>query len=137
MVERRRSCVFCLHENRLLAIELEDPTTRKRFWSLPGGAIEAGETASEAAIRETFEETGYRVQLTSRGFPTSYHFRWNCQTYDCTTYWFTAELKPTLPAVVDDATYLLKRQWLPWPKSDFLFSNNPAFNEAFERLSST
>ena len=137
MVERRRSCVFCLHENRLLAVELEDPTTRKRFWSLPGGAIETGETASEAAIRETFEETGYQVELTSRGFSTNYQFRWNCQTYDCKTYWFTAELEPTSPAVVDDASYLLKRQWLPWPKSDFLFSNNPAFNEAFEQLSST
>ena len=137
MVERRRSCVFCLHESRLLAIELEDPTTRKRFWSLPGGAIETGETASEAAIRETSEETGYQVELTSRGFSTNYQFRWNCQTYDCKTYWFTAELEPTSPAVVDDATYLLKRQWLPWPKSDFLFSNNPAFNEAFEQLSST
>ena len=137
MVERRRSCVFCLHESRLLAIELEDPTTRKRFWSLPGGAIEAGETASEAAIRETFEETGYQVQLTSKGFSTGYQFRWSSQTYNCTTYWFTAELKPILPAVVDDETYLINRQWLPWPKSDFLFSNNPAFNEAFKRFSNT
>ncbi len=30
-------------------------------WSLPGGAIELGETASEACVREVREETGLRV----------------------------------------------------------------------------
>ena len=30
-------------------------------WSLPGGAIELGETAREACIREVFEETGLTV----------------------------------------------------------------------------
>lgn len=31
-------------------------------WSLPGGAIELGETAREGCIRETLEETGLRVE---------------------------------------------------------------------------
>ena len=30
-------------------------------WEVPGGAIDAGETASEAAVRECLEETGWRV----------------------------------------------------------------------------
>ena len=32
-------------------------------WALPGGAIETGETAAEAVVREVFEETGYRVKV--------------------------------------------------------------------------
>lgn len=35
----------------------------RRRWSLPGGAIEPGETPEETAIRETFEETGLRVAI--------------------------------------------------------------------------
>jgi len=32
-------------------------------WALPGGAIETGETAAEAVVREVLEETGYRVKV--------------------------------------------------------------------------
>lgn len=32
-------------------------------WWLPAGAVEPGETFEEAALRETFEETGLRVRL--------------------------------------------------------------------------
>jgi 8-oxo-dGTP diphosphatase len=31
-------------------------------WSLPGGAVELGETTAEGIVREIFEETGLRVR---------------------------------------------------------------------------
>ena len=36
---------------------------RDGHWSLPGGLVEADETAEEAAVRETREETGFTVGL--------------------------------------------------------------------------
>jgi len=34
-----------------------------RIWSLPGGHIEVGESPEDAAVREAFEETGYRIRI--------------------------------------------------------------------------
>jgi ADP-ribose pyrophosphatase YjhB (NUDIX family) len=45
---------------RLLLIRFEDPrpVTPREFWATAGGEIEAGETLSQAVLREVFEETG-------------------------------------------------------------------------------
>lgn len=34
-----------------------------RVWSLPGGRVEAGEGWEKAAVRETEEETGFRIRV--------------------------------------------------------------------------
>ena len=35
----------------------------ERYWSLPGGVMEAGESIDQAAIREVEEETGLEIRL--------------------------------------------------------------------------
>lgn len=47
-------------EGRILAIERTD----NGWWSLPGGAIELGESVAQAAVRETEEETGISSEIT-------------------------------------------------------------------------
>jgi len=51
-----------LREGRLLLIE-RGFEPHLGHWSLPGGVIDDGESAEEAAVRETLEETGLVVEV--------------------------------------------------------------------------
>lgn len=52
--------VAVLHDDRVLLTKRED----FEVWCLPGGAVDPHEAVDKAAIREVFEETGVRIQLT-------------------------------------------------------------------------
>jgi 8-oxo-dGTP diphosphatase len=51
---------FAFESERVLLTRLVD-----RDWDIPGGRIEPGETPAQAAIREVWEETYARVEITS------------------------------------------------------------------------
>lgn len=38
------------------------PTSRRRYWTIPGGGIDEGESMIDAAIRESLEEVGIRIK---------------------------------------------------------------------------
>jgi 8-oxo-dGTP diphosphatase len=53
---------IAVRDGALLLIRRGHAPSRGR-WSLPGGRVEAGETAQEALIREMAEETGLTVEV--------------------------------------------------------------------------
>ena len=55
--------VVCLRGDEVLLIRRGTPP-RQGEWSLPGGRIEPGERAVDAALRELREETGVEAELT-------------------------------------------------------------------------
>jgi len=55
--------VVCLRRDEVLLIRRGKPP-RAGEWSLPGGRIEPGERAAEAALRELREETGVEARIT-------------------------------------------------------------------------
>lgn len=63
--EPRRTARVILHDGagRVWLMQGRDPGRPERapFWFTPGGKIEAGESADEAACRELLEETGIAV----------------------------------------------------------------------------
>lgn len=60
-VEVRRTAVRLLMidaEQHLLLLHYLTPDTAEEFWLTPGGAIDEGESAADAAAREAWEEVG-------------------------------------------------------------------------------
>ncbi len=54
--------VVTIHDGKVLLVKRAfEPAAGK--WSIPGGLVEVGEKLSEAAQRETEEETGLKVQV--------------------------------------------------------------------------
>ena len=54
------TCTVVLNdEGKVLLLKRED----FRLWVLPGGSLEPGETLEAGAIRETEEETGYKIAI--------------------------------------------------------------------------
>jgi len=50
-----------LHRGKVLLVRrAQEPC--KGEWTFPGGLVELGETLREAAVRETYEETGLRIR---------------------------------------------------------------------------
>jgi 8-oxo-dGTP pyrophosphatase MutT (NUDIX family) len=58
--------VLCVADGHILLVEHVDPDTDERYWLLPGGGREPGETLAQAAVREMLEETGVAVRLIRR-----------------------------------------------------------------------
>ena len=54
--------VVCLRGQEVLLVRRGNPPKRGE-WSIPGGRIEPGETARQAALRELHEETGVAAEL--------------------------------------------------------------------------
>ena len=59
VLRREGAFVFISRQDKLLLVK---PIDGEGFWEVPGGGIDQGETAHQAAVRETFEETGFKLQ---------------------------------------------------------------------------
>jgi 8-oxo-dGTP diphosphatase len=56
--------ILLIRDNRLLLVKRKyDPDAG--YWSIPGGHLDLGERVEEAAEREAFEETGFKVKVSS------------------------------------------------------------------------
>ena len=63
---RRRAAAVIVRDGCVLMVRERSagpagPRDGQEYWTLPGGGIEAGETAEEAVRREVAEETGLRA----------------------------------------------------------------------------
>jgi 8-oxo-dGTP pyrophosphatase MutT (NUDIX family) len=74
-------------DGRVLLIRARDLRNRA-VWTLPKGALTAGETSVEAAVREVREETGYRCEVVRELEAVTYWFQRDGRRIRKTVRWF-------------------------------------------------
>jgi len=72
---------------RVLLIRARD-LRQQPVWTLPKGALQAGESSAEAALREVQEETGYRCEVVRELSTITYWFRRDGRAIRKTVRWF-------------------------------------------------
>lgn len=100
--------VACVIEKdgKYLMVEERDKTTGELVFNQPAGHLEQGESITEAALRETLEETGWSIELLGVLGIALHHAPKNGITYYRTTFLArplqrleSAELDPDIHAV--------------------------------------
>ncbi len=61
----------------LAAIRPRRDHSTRESWLLPKGHVEPGESDAEAAVRETYEETGLRTRVETKLGDTRYVYTWD------------------------------------------------------------
>jgi 8-oxo-dGTP pyrophosphatase MutT (NUDIX family) len=134
---RVRASVVCWQNDKLLAIQIKDPVSGQIFITVPGGQVEADETAPEAAARETKEETGFLVEVDpTRCIDAEYLFFWKGAEIECLTMFYKASLKSPFQQPVEDAEYILGIQWIERADLRQVFAYNSTILDAILSLSS-
>ena len=132
---RKRACAVCVHEGKVLLVHLRDPLNHKVYPVPPGGMIEPGESAAQAAVRETLEETGYRVSINkNRQQSLQYHFHWNGKVYDCDTKFFLAHLADDQPTAPSDPSHVIRVTWEKINDLKEILGFHPEIRDAVLRL---
>lgn len=135
MKSRVRASVVLVHNDRVLTILCVDPHSGREYYFLPGGAIEADETAPEAAARETHEETGFRAMIdASSAIDREYLFHWNNEDFDCLTIFYWGRLISPMQDKITDVEYNKGVAWIPLADLDKTFSYSKEISSAIMEL---
>jgi 8-oxo-dGTP pyrophosphatase MutT (NUDIX family) len=68
----------------------------RQQWELPGGSLEAGESARQAALRELAEETGVRSEQASLNAKAEFTFPGDATTYLAAVFYVSLDSEPDL-----------------------------------------
>ena len=135
MKSRVRTSAIVVHLNRLLTFRAVDPLSGQEYFVLPGGQIEEEETAPEAAARETFEETGFRVKVEPESnTDREYVFHWNGEDFACLTIFYWATLASAMQSPVQDADYNKGVHWIPVAEIPTTFNYNAEILSAVQEI---
>ncbi len=55
--------LFVVHDGKILLLKRQENKPQEKTWGPPAGKVDSGEDLKVAVIRETFEETGIKVEM--------------------------------------------------------------------------
>lgn len=112
---RHRASVVVVHDGKILGFHAVDPTSGAKYFFIPGGKIEANEPPEQCAVRETLEETGYKIRLApGLELRRRYDFEWNGKLNHCDTRFYLGFLDEPWrePGEVVDTDYHKGVAWV-------------------------
>jgi 8-oxo-dGTP diphosphatase len=120
-------------EGRFLILQRAKHDSRGGEWGLPGGGIEPGESEKEAAVREIYEETGYRAEEKGLEFAWGYTVRASEGGFDFHFSVFRLRVEEIFEPRLDRAEHSVSR-WVT-PKECYRLQNLiRGFPELLERV---
>ena len=125
--------VLLFDENNEKVLMVKNKGENPSYYTLPGGAVEDGETLEEAAIREVKEETGVDVEVD--GILTVSEAFFQKRGHHAILFTFNGkiiggELNISLPDEIEEITWMepsLAESYIPLPKElkGLLNNNSP------------
>lgn len=107
-----------IHDGGKIFITRKAEGAFKGFWELPGGKIEEGESASDAAVREIQEELSIQIEIEEKMFTVEYEYPAFHLVMDC----FLAHIKHGSPVLSehDESRWvdLGKLEGIKWVPAD-------------------
>jgi broad specificity phosphatase PhoE len=138
--DRHRASSVVIHENKILTFKAVDPFNQSHYHFVPGGVLEANEKHEECAVRETYEETGYDIDIhANKKVSVEYDFVWNGQKRWCRTEFLRGELRGEYfePRPIKDASYHRGVEWKPISEKELIFNYSSAIKHAIHRVTGT
>lgn len=108
--------------DRVLYFHAQEPKSGARFWIMPGGGLEAGESFEAAACREVMEETGIALTLGPFVWFRRHQHIWNDQPADQYEKFFLARINSSEIKIAGGQmdTYLIGHRW--WSLDELVVS---------------
>jgi len=108
-----------LHRDHLLFAAGYDEVKQQTFYRALGGAIEFGESASDAVVRELAEETGRRIELCAALGVVENRFTYRGAPGHEIVFEYVATFAPgaapadLAPIICNEGAYTFQAVWLP------------------------